>query len=82
MTNCNQRQIKHRAKFKNVLGVNKWSHDNSVTLVSASNNGKPWEDKDDVFLLSSKDTVLSKAIQLGRTKFSVENRIKFLNKNN
>ena len=78
----NERQIKHRAKVKNFLGMNKWAAQNSITLVSASNNGKPWEDKDDVYLLSSYETVLGKAIKLGRTKFSVENRIKLLNKGN
>jgi len=78
---CKERQNKHRAKFKNLLGANKWTHDNGISLVSALNNNRRWEDKDDVYLLTSRETVLAKAIYLGRTKFSVENRIKLLNKN-
>lgn len=82
MTTCNIRQIKHRAKFKNLFGTTKWAAQNGITIASASNNRKPWEDKDDIYLISSKDKVIDKAIFLGRTKFAVEQRIKFLNKNN
>ena len=82
MTTCNIRQIKSRAKFKNMFGQTKWVAQNGITLVSANNNRKPWEDKDDIYLLTSHDKVIDKAIKLGRTKFAVEQRIKFLNKNN
>lgn len=82
MTTCNTRQIKSRAKFKNLFGQTKWAAQNQFTIVSASNNRKPWEDKDDIYLISSKDKVIDKAINLGRTKFAVEQRIKMLNRNN
>ena len=82
MTTCNIRQIKSRAKAKNILGVNKWAFENNITLSCASNSGKSWEDKDDIYLLTSRDTVIGKAINLGRTKFAVEQRIKMLNRNN
>ena len=82
MTTCNLRQIKSRAKFKNILGVNKWAAQNGLTLGCASNNRAPWENCDDVYLLTSHDKVLDKAIKLGRTKFAVEQRIKLLNRGN
>lgn len=75
-----QRQVKSRRLFKKKHGAQKWIAEHKLTQLTASNNRCQWTNKDDRFVLLGGLSVIKKAVLLGRTKNSVEHRIKFLNK--
>lgn len=78
-TNSNKRQVKCRQKFKALHGVSKWHKTHIQTSATANKAREPWSFKDDMYIIMSNDPVVKKAVKLGRTKYAVEHRVKYLN---